>query len=64
MIHMNSVRSMYTRAPWFYQGGRVQPGKDHIVSQVDEAKHKSRRQQMAPGVSPPTSKPLVQWQYR
>lgn len=51
-MHVNSVRSKFSRAPWFYKGGRIQAGKDHIVSQIDETKHKSRRQQMAPGVCP------------
>ena len=55
---MSAVRSPYTRAAWFYGASRVEPGKDHVFSQLDEAKHTKRRQQMAAGVrfhSPPFS---------
>jgi hypothetical protein len=47
---MNAVRSGYTRSVWFNRATRVEPGKDHIFSQVDEEKHTNRRQQMAAGV--------------
>lgn len=50
-MHMCAVRSNYSRAPWFYVATRVQAGKDNTFSQVDEEKHKRRRQQLAPGVS-------------
>jgi hypothetical protein len=51
LTHMSAVRSPYTRSAWFYGASRVEPGKDHVFSQVDEAKHTKRRQQMAAGVS-------------
>ncbi|KAK0717563.1 cytochrome P450 [Lasiosphaeria miniovina] len=49
LAHMNGVRSEYTRADWYYLGGRFRPGKDNIFSQVDETQHQRRRQQMLPG---------------
>jgi hypothetical protein len=48
---MNAVRSPYTRSVWFNAATRVEPGKDHIFSELDEEKHTKRRQQMAAGVS-------------
>lgn len=57
-MHMSSVRSSYSRAPWFVRATRFQAGKDHVFSQTDEQKHKIRRQQMAPGVRPPHPSPL------
>ncbi|KAF2456270.1 cytochrome P450 [Lineolata rhizophorae] len=48
---MSAARSPYTRAKWFHQATRVEPGKDHVFSQVDEVKHAKRRQQLAPGYS-------------
>lgn len=57
-MHMSSVRSAYSRAPWFVRATRFQAGKDHVFSQTDEAKHKARRQQMAPGVRSHPSSPL------
>ena len=51
LAHMSAVRTPYTRAAWYYRATRVEPGKDHIFSQVDEEKHMKRRQQMAAGVS-------------
>lgn len=53
-MHMCAVRSNYSRASWFYTAARVQAGKDTTFSEVDEEKHKRRRQQLAPGVSVPT----------
>lgn len=47
---MSAVRSPYTRTAWFYRNGRIEPGRDHILCQVDEEKHTKRRQQMAAGV--------------
>lgn len=48
---MNAVRSQYTRSYWFNAATRVEPGKDHVFSQLDEEKHSKRRQQMASGYS-------------
>jgi hypothetical protein len=48
---MSAVRTPYTRTAWYYRAARVEAGKDHIFSQVDEEKHMKRRQQMAAGVS-------------
>ena len=49
-MHMSSIRSKYTRAPWYQLGGRLQAGRDNVFSELDEAKHKARRAQLAPGV--------------
>lgn len=57
-MHMSAVRSTYSRAPWYFVGTRVQGGKDNVFSQVDEEKHKKRRQQLAPGVRP---SPRLHW---
>ncbi|KAF2183831.1 pisatin demethylase [Zopfia rhizophila CBS 207.26] len=51
LAHMNTVRSPYTRSTWFNRATRVEPGKDHVFSQIDEEKHTKRRQQMAAGYS-------------
>jgi hypothetical protein len=48
---MNAVRSPYTRSTWFNASTRMEAGKDHVFSQLDEGKHTKRRQQMAAGVS-------------
>lgn len=48
---MNAVRSQYTRSYWFNAATRVEAGKDHVFSQLDEEKHTKRRQQMAAGYS-------------
>lgn len=48
---MSSVRSQYTRSYWFNAATRVEPGKDHVFSQLNENKHTKRRQQMASGYS-------------
>jgi hypothetical protein len=48
---MSAVRSPYTRGAWFNRATRVEPGKDHVFSQLDEVQHMKRRQQMAAGVS-------------
>lgn len=50
LAHMNSVRSPYTRGAWYYGSTRMEPGRDHIFSQLDETKHTKRRQQLASGV--------------
>lgn len=66
-MHMSAVRSNYSRAPWYAVGTRVQGGKDTIFSQVDEEKHKTRRQQLAPGVRvfpPPRSPGAVPLTYQ
>ncbi|KAH8724033.1 benzoate 4-monooxygenase cytochrome-like protein P450 [Phaeosphaeriaceae sp. PMI808] len=51
LAHINAVRSSYTRSYWFNAATRVEPGKDHVFSQLDEKKHMRRRQQMAAGYS-------------
>ncbi|KAH6026409.1 hypothetical protein HBI54_239890 [Parastagonospora nodorum] len=51
LAHMNGVRSPYTRSWWFNKATRVEPGKDHIFSEVDESRHTKRRAQMAAGYS-------------
>jgi len=48
---MNSIRSPYTRADYYYLATRFQAGKNHVFSELDEEKHKRRRQQLAAGVS-------------
>jgi cytochrome P450 len=48
---MNAVRSPYTRSHWFNNSTRLEPGKDHIFSELNEAKHTKRRAQMAAGYS-------------
>lgn len=49
-MHMSAVRSPYTKTAWFFAATRIEPGRDHIFSQIDEEKHTKRRQQMAAGV--------------
>lgn len=51
VTRINAVRSSYTRTRWFYGGTRVEPGKDHVLSEIDEDKHNKRRAQMAAGYS-------------
>jgi cytochrome P450 len=51
LAHMNGVRSLYTRSSWFNAATRVEPGKDHIFSELDETKHTKRRAQIAAGYS-------------
>ncbi|KAF2449140.1 cytochrome P450 [Karstenula rhodostoma CBS 690.94] len=51
LMHMSAVRSPYSRAAWYNRSARIEPGRDHIFSQVDEEKHTKRRQQMAAGYS-------------
>ena len=48
---MNAVRSPYTRSTWFNAATRTEVGRDHVFSQIDEAQHTKRRQQMASGYS-------------
>lgn len=48
---MNAVRSPYTRSTWFNAATRVEPGIDHVFSQVNEDLHTKRRAQMASGYS-------------
>jgi cytochrome P450 len=55
LTRMSAVRSPYTRAEWYYGASRVESGKDHVFSQIDEAKHTKRRHQMAAGVRPRSS---------
>ncbi|KAI4623046.1 uncharacterized protein J4E87_006139 [Alternaria ethzedia] len=51
LAHMNAVRSPYTRTAWYNKAVRMEVGKDHVFSQLDEAQHTKRRQQMASGYS-------------
>jgi len=51
LAHMSAVRSPYSRGKWYNRATRYQPGKDHVFSELDEDKHKKRRQQMAHGYS-------------
>ncbi|KAF2867781.1 benzoate 4-monooxygenase cytochrome-like protein P450 [Massariosphaeria phaeospora] len=51
LTHMSAVRSGYTRGAWFNRATRMQPGQDHVFSQLDEGRHAKRRQQMASGYS-------------
>ncbi|KAI4913672.1 hypothetical protein J4E90_005392 [Alternaria incomplexa] len=48
---MNAVRSPYTRTAWYNSAVRMEVGKDHVFSQLNEAQHTKRRQQMASGYS-------------
>ena len=50
---MSGVRSPYTRSSWYYAATRMEVGKDHVFSLLDETKHTKRRQQMASGVREP-----------
>lgn len=50
LTYMSAVRSPYTRSKWYNRAARYQPGKDHVFSELDEDKHKLRRQQMTHGV--------------
>ena len=45
-----SVRTTYRRSDW-YDGLRLRPGQDNIISQRDGEKHAVLRQKMAAGVS-------------
>ncbi|KAK0738764.1 cytochrome P450 [Schizothecium vesticola] len=51
LAHMSAVRSSYSRGKWYNRATRYEPGKDHVFSELDEEKHKRRRQQMAHGYS-------------
>jgi len=51
LAHMNAVRSPYTRTAWYNSAVRMEVGKDHVFSQLHEAQHTKRRQQMASGYS-------------
>ncbi|CAA9961570.1 Pisatin demethylase [Pyrenophora teres f. maculata] len=51
LARMSGVRSPYTRSTWYYAATRMEVGKDHVFSLLDEAKHTKRRQQMASGYS-------------
>lgn len=50
---MNSARSAWTRGDYYYMATRFEAGKDHVFSELDEEKHKQRRQQLAAGVEFP-----------
>jgi hypothetical protein len=47
---INGVRSTYTKGGW-YNGSRIQPGRDNVFSGIDEDHHTKRRAQLAPAVS-------------
>lgn len=51
LAHINAVRSPYTRSLWFNAATRVEPGKDHVFSELNEEKHTKRRAQMTAGYS-------------
>jgi len=51
LCHMSAVRSAYTRTPWYNRATRIEPGKDHVFSLLDEDAHTKRRQKMAAGFS-------------
>lgn len=51
LLHMSSVRSAYNRALWYNRASRIEPGRDHIFSTVDDDLHMKRRKQMSPGYS-------------
>ncbi|CAI6337947.1 unnamed protein product [Periconia digitata] len=51
LAHMSAVRSPYTRAAWYNRATRVEPGKDHLFSLLDEDTHTKRRQKMATAYS-------------
>jgi cytochrome P450 len=51
IAHMNGARSPYTRAAWFYGALRMEPGKDHINSMLNEEQHTKQRAKMASGYS-------------
>ncbi|PKS13167.1 hypothetical protein jhhlp_000511 [Lomentospora prolificans] len=51
LFHMNSIRSPYTRADYYYLATRFQAGQNHVFSELDEDKHRRRRQQLAAGYS-------------
>jgi cytochrome P450 len=51
IAYMSGVRSPYTRAAWFYADMRMEAGKDHIFSTLDEEKHTKQRAKMASGYS-------------
>jgi cytochrome P450 len=51
IVHMNGVRSPYTRSAWYYAAVRMEPGKDHIFSTLDEERHTKQRAKMASGYS-------------
>jgi hypothetical protein len=57
IYHMNGARSPYTKSSW-YEGARMQPGHNNVISTVDEKIHSQRRSQLAMGVRdfllPPT----------
>ena len=48
---LSAIRSPYTRGS-FYEGSRAVPNKDHILSTMDEKKHKELRRMERPGVCP------------
>ncbi|KAF2728856.1 cytochrome P450 monooxygenase, partial [Polyplosphaeria fusca] len=51
LMQMNTVRLPYVRGEWYNGATRIEAGKDHIFSLLDENMHLKRRQQLAPGYS-------------
>lgn len=49
---MLNVRTPYKRSVW-YNSMRLDPGKDNVISQRDDAIHGNLRTRMAPGVCMP-----------
>lgn len=48
---MSAARSPYVRSHWYNPATRIEPGKDHMFSTIDEERHTKRRAQMAAGYS-------------
>ncbi|KAF2644597.1 pisatin demethylase [Massarina eburnea CBS 473.64] len=44
---VTSVRSQYTRAPWYYHAARFETGKDNVFTECDNGRHDARRKKMA-----------------
>jgi hypothetical protein len=47
---MSAVRSLYTRSDW-YDGARLEPEYDSMISERDEERHNMLRSKAAMGVS-------------
>jgi hypothetical protein len=48
---MSSARSTYSRAPW-YDGMRLDPRVNNVISERNDKRHNALRAKMASGVSP------------
>jgi hypothetical protein len=51
LARMSGVCSLYVRSHWYNGATKIEPGKDHVFSQLDEAKHNKRRAQLSAGYS-------------